>query len=82
MTLPAEVRRGLDLKENSYVYVTRVGQLVVLKKVDELTLDEISVILQKLAKENSITKKMLLRDAEIARERFMSERHAKASGPT
>jgi AbrB family looped-hinge helix DNA binding protein len=82
MTLPAEVRKELDLEENSYVYVTRVGQLVIIKKVDELTLDEISVILQSLAKENSITKEMLLRDVEIVRERFMRERHAKASGPS
>ena len=41
-TLPVEIRRDLSLGKGSYLYVTKVGRLIVMKKVDELSLDEIS----------------------------------------
>ena len=79
MTLPVDLRRELDLRKDSYVYVTKLGELIVMKKVDELSLDEISIILQRLARKNSITKEMLLKDLEKVRKRLMRERHVKTS---
>lgn len=79
MTLPVELRKELSLKEDNYLYVTKVGKLIVMKKVDELSLNEISVILQQLASKNAITKELLGKDIEKARERFLTERHVKAT---
>jgi antitoxin PrlF len=79
MTLPVDLRRQLNLKNDNYVYVTRVGELIVMKKVNELSLDEISIILQRVARRSSITREMLGKDLERARERLMRERHVKTS---
>lgn len=78
LTLPVAIRRDLALREDSYLYVAKVGRLIVLKKVDELTLDEISTILQELAKEKGITRQLLVTEAEKARERLREERLVKA----
>ena len=79
MTLPVEIRKKLDLKKNDYVYVAGIGGIVVLKKVAELSLEDISKILQSLAKENSVTKGMLRRDIEKARDDLMRRGYVKAS---
>jgi bifunctional DNA-binding transcriptional regulator/antitoxin component of YhaV-PrlF toxin-antitoxin module len=76
-TLPVEMRRDLSLDEDSYVYVTRVGHLIVMKKVDELSLSDISAILEPLAKKSGITRKMLLEEIERTRTKIVGERYSK-----
>lgn len=77
-TLPVEMRRELSLGKDSYLYVTRLGRLVVMKKVDELTLDDISATLQTLAKKRGITRDLLMKEIERAREKLREEKHGKA----
>jgi bifunctional DNA-binding transcriptional regulator/antitoxin component of YhaV-PrlF toxin-antitoxin module len=76
-TLPVEIRRDLSLGKDSYVYVTKLGRLIVIKKVDELSLDDISTILEPLAKRNGVTRKILVKDIERAREKMFGEKHGK-----
>lgn len=78
LTLPSEVRRTLSLGEGSYLYVTRVGKLIVMKKVGELTLDEISAVLQRSVRERGLRRELLMREVEKAREELLEERYAKA----
>ena len=78
LTLPVEIRRGLSLGKDSYLYVTRLGNLIVMRKVDELSLDEISTILQDLAEKKGITRELLMREVERAREKLLEEKHVKA----
>jgi len=75
-TLPIAIRKGLSPGKDGYLYVTRVGHLIVMKKVDDLSLDEISTILQSLAKERGITRDLLMKEVERARARPREE-HAK-----
>ena len=77
-TLPIEMRRDLSLDENSYVYVTRLGHLIVMKKVGELSLSDISAILEPLAKKSGITRKMLLEDIERARTKIFGEKYGES----
>lgn len=76
ITIPAKIRRALSLNRDSYLYVTRAGGLLVMRKVDELSLDEISAVLGAVAEERGVTRELLLEEAERARERLMGERDA------
>lgn len=78
LTLPVEIRDELALSKDSYLYVARLGNLIVMKKVDELSLDEISTILQDLAEKKGITRELLMREVERARGKLLEERHVKA----
>jgi bifunctional DNA-binding transcriptional regulator/antitoxin component of YhaV-PrlF toxin-antitoxin module len=77
LTLPVEIRRDLSLGKDNYLYVTKVGGLIVMKKVDELSLDEISMILQSLAKERGITRSLLMKEVERARAKLLEEKYEK-----
>lgn len=74
ITIPAKIRRALSLDRDSYLYVTRAGGLLVMRKVDELSLDEISAVLGAVAEERGVTRELLFEEAEKARERLMEER--------
>lgn len=74
ITIPAKIRRSLSLDRDSYLYVTMAGGLLVMRKVDELSLDEISAVLGAVAEERGVTRELLLEEAERARERLMEER--------
>ena len=76
ITLPAKIRRSLTLSDESHLYVTQTGDLIVLKKVDELTLDDVSALFESLAAEGGVTKEMLEADVEEARRRIAEEREA------
>ena len=76
-TLPVEIRRHLSLGEDSYVYVMSVGHLIVMKKVDELSLSDISAILEPLARRSGITRRMLLEDIERARTKILGEKYGR-----
>ena len=77
-TLPVEIRKDLSLGKGSHVYVTEVGRLVVIKKVDELSLDDISAILSPVAKKGAVTRRILMKDVERAREKMLAEKQGKA----
>lgn len=49
-----------------------------MRKVDELSLDDISATLQTLAKKRGITRDLLMRDVDKAREKLREEKHGKA----
>ena len=76
ITLPAKIRRSLTLSDESHLYVTQAGGLIVLKKVDELTLDDISTLFESLAVEEGITREILEADVEEARRKIAEEREA------
>jgi bifunctional DNA-binding transcriptional regulator/antitoxin component of YhaV-PrlF toxin-antitoxin module len=76
-TLPVEIRRELSLGKDSYLYVTRLGRLVVMKKVDDLSVDDISAILQTLAKKRGITRDLLMKEVDRARGKRREGRHAR-----
>ena len=77
-TLPVEIRRELSLGKGSHVYVTKLGRLIVIKKVEELSLDDISAILEPLAKRSGLTRRILMEDIEKAREKTLGEKQGKA----
>ena len=78
ITIPAKIRRALSLDRDSYLYVTRAEGLLVMRKVDDLSLDEISAVLGVVAEERGVTRELLFEEAESARERLMEERNARA----
>ena len=78
ITIPAKIRRALSLDRDSYLYVTRAEGLLVMRKVDDLSLDEISAVLGVVAGERGVTGELLVEEAERARVRLMEERNAGA----
>lgn len=78
LTLPIDIRKELSLDKDSYLYVTKVGSVVVMKKVEKLSLDEISTILQSLAEERGITRNFLMKEVERAKKQLQEEKHAKS----
>lgn len=74
VTIPSRFRKELSLDKDSYLYVTRAGSMLVLKKVDELSPDEITTIFETIAKSEGVTREMLLEEVEKAREELMAER--------
>jgi AbrB family looped-hinge helix DNA binding protein len=81
ITIPAKIRRALSLDRDSYLYLARAGRLIVMRKVDELSLDEISAVLEAVAEDRGVTREFLFEEAEKARERLMEERRALAQSP-
>jgi bifunctional DNA-binding transcriptional regulator/antitoxin component of YhaV-PrlF toxin-antitoxin module len=77
LTLPIEIRKELSLGKDSHLYVARLGNIIVMKRVDELSLDEISRILRSLAKEKGITRVFLMKEVEKVKEKLLEERHVK-----
>jgi len=78
ITIPAKIRRALSLDRDSYLYVTRAEGLLVMRKVDDLSLDEISAVLGVVAGERGVTGELLVEEAERARVRLMEDRDAGA----
>ena len=76
-TLPVEMRRELSLGKDSHVYVTKLGRLIVIKKVEELSLADISAILEPLAKGSGLTRRILMDDIEKARGKMLGEKRGK-----
>jgi len=82
LTIPVAIRTEVGLKRGSYIYMKALGKLVIMKKVDDLSLDEISGILQEFAKEKDLTKTLLAKDVERVRSELWKEKYGKASGPS
>lgn len=80
LTVPASIRKEVGLRRGSYIYMKPLGKLVVMKRVDDLSLDEISSILQEVARERGVTKVLLAKDIERVRSELWKERYGKGKG--
>ena len=66
VTLPAGVRKELDIDKDTYIAVETIGEYIIMKKVG-LKLKELSDIIQKIAKDKGITKKEIENAIDKAR---------------
>ena len=76
-TIPADIRRELRLDDGSYVYVKAVGKIIVMSKVDDIDLREISTILGEIAKDKGWTRAILQKEVEKARRELWKGRFGK-----
>ena len=60
LTLPAEIREDLNIDEDDYLYVTEVGDLILMKRIG-VDPKEILNMFQRAAKEIGLTRKELNR---------------------
>jgi len=74
ITIPSQFRKELSLDKDSYLFVARAGKLLVLKKVDEISLDEIADVLGGVAEREGITRDILAEDAKKARRVLLAEK--------
>lgn len=77
VTIPVGLREKAGLKKGSYIYMKSLGDVVLMKRVEELGLEEISDILNRAAREKGLTKALLEKDVERIREKLWKERYAK-----
>jgi AbrB family looped-hinge helix DNA binding protein len=82
LTIPASIRGETGLKRGSYIYMKSLGKLIIMKKVDDLSLDEISSILQEVAQEKGLTKALLAKDVERVRSELWKEKYGKGKSPS
>ena len=78
VTIPSRFRKELSLDRDSYLYVARAGNMLVMKKVDELSLDEITTLFETVAESKGVTREMLLGEVEKARKALLEEKDVKA----
>jgi len=78
ITIPSKFRKELSLDRDSYLYVARAGNMLVVKKVDDLSLDEITSLYETIAKSEGVTREILLEEVEKAREELMEQRDVEA----
>ncbi len=60
LTLPVEIRRELGVRKDDYLYVTRAGELILMKRIG-VNPKEILDTFQQVAKESGLTRKELNR---------------------
>lgn len=58
LTLPATIRRELNISENDYLYVTEAGDLILMKRIG-VDPKEILNLFQKAAKDIGLTREEL-----------------------
>ena len=78
VTIPSRFREALSLDKGSYLYVVRAGEVLVLKKVDDRSLEAISKILGPISESEGLTREILYEEAEKARKAFLEERKLSA----
>jgi len=66
LTLPAQVRKNLDISEDTYLLAEEVGDFVVLRRAETRFL-ELSERFQKEGKRKGVTREALLRALKGAR---------------
>ena len=81
LTIPSDIREELGLREGSHVYMKTLGRLVVMRRVDELNVDEISKVLEAVAKDKGVTRPILFKEIEKVRGRLWKTRYGKAKSP-
>jgi hypothetical protein len=58
-----------------------VGDFVIMKKVDDLSLDEISRVFQEVAKDRRLTKLILARGSEAVRKKLWKKGYGHVKSP-
>ncbi len=82
LTIPASIRGDSGLEEGSYIYMKSLGGIVIMKKVDDLSIDEITSLLESLAREKGLTKSILTSEIERVRREAWKKTHGKAKSPS
>jgi AbrB family looped-hinge helix DNA binding protein len=77
LTIPARIRSESHMSKGSHIYMRSIGDFVIMKKVDNFKLDDISRILEQVAKDKGLTKSLLSQDIDKVREELWKEQHAK-----
>ena len=77
LTIPAGIRAEVGMNKGSYIYMKSLGRLVIMKKVEDLSLDEISSVLEEIAKEKGVTRALLAKDLERVRSELWKEKYGK-----
>lgn len=72
VTLPATMRRILNLDKDSYIAVDMIGDYIIMKKVG-LKLKEISDLIRKSAEDDGITEDVLKKALVESREEVWGE---------
>jgi AbrB family looped-hinge helix DNA binding protein len=67
LTIPARIRGESGMDEGSHIYMKSLGNMVIMKKVDDLSLDEISALLEAIASEKGITRALLSKEVDRIR---------------
>ncbi len=80
LTIPQSIRSKAGLKKGSYIYMKSLGDLVIMKKVNDLTLDETSKILEALAKEKGITRQLLTKEIKQVRKELWRTSYGRDEG--
>jgi len=78
LTIPAKIRGEAGMDEGSHIYIKSLGSMVVMKKVDDLTLDEISSLLEMVAKEKGMTRALLSKEVNRVRTETWKDSLARA----
>ena len=77
LTIPAKIRAESNLRQGSQIYMKSVGDFVIMKKVDDLSLDEISRVLQEVAKDRGLSK-LILEKTGATRKKLWKKRYGQA----
>ena len=80
LTIPAKIRGETGMDEGSHVYIKSLGDMVIMKKVDDLTLDEISGLLEAVAREKGVTRALLSKEVDRIRTETWKETFARPKG--
>lgn len=75
ITIPAKYRKDLSLNRDSHLHITLAGDMLVLKKVEKISLDEIQDILGAIAEKEGITREDILVETKKARKALLKERN-------
>ncbi len=80
LTIPARIRGETGIDEGSHIYIKSLGDMVVMKKVDDLTLDQISGLLEAVAREKGMTRALLSKEVVRIRTETWKESLARPKG--
>ncbi len=80
LTIPVKIRGETGIDEGSHIYIKSLGNMVVMKKVDDLTLDEISGLLEAVAREKGMTRVLLTKEVDRIRTETWKESLARPKG--
>ncbi len=75
VTIPSKYRKKLSLDRDSHLQIAVSGDVLVLKKVEKMSLEEISGILSAIAESEGITREDLLLAAKKARKEYLKTKN-------
>lgn len=75
VTIPSKYRKKLSLDRDSHLQIAMSGDVLVLKKVEKMSLEEIQDILGAIAEKEGITREDILVETKKARKALLKERN-------